>query len=155
MNEDASPVPRVARANEPAREAHADGAAPAAGAGAFARLGGVAGGLLGGTGVAMRAFAAHGGALIGDARHQAMFRDATDLQLVHALALLAAASLARRERILAPVAIVGLLAGTLGFTTSVGGLALGWFDTGKLAPVSGTILIAAWFVLAAAYGRAR
>ena len=119
------------------------------------RVAAVAGALLGGTGVALAAVAAHAGSVIGDPTRVAMLRAGVEMQIWHALALLAAASLCRAGGHLATLAIGGLLAGTLMFAVGVDGPALGLLPATPLAPIGGTVLIASWFVLAAAVYRAR
>lgn len=98
--------------------------------------------LLGGTAVALGAFAAH--ALAGDARAARLVETAARYQMWHALALLAVAAL----RLQAPFALYAWLAGTMLFSGSLYALALGapgWI--GLVTPLGGMALIAGWIAL--------
>ena len=119
------------------------------------RVAACAGALLGGTGVALAAVAAHAGAVIGAPARVAMFRTGVEMQIWHALALLVAAALCPAGGLLASLATGGLVTGTLLFAVGVDGLALGLLPPTPLAPFGGTVLIASWFVLAAAVWRGR
>ena len=121
-----------------------------------ARVAAVAGSLYGGTGIALAAVSAHLGGSIGDAHRQAMFREGVEMQVWHALALLATAALLRDGGRLAAIAVAGFVIGTPLFAVGVDLLALDWLPaTGRLAPTGGSILILSWLVLAAALARAR
>jgi uncharacterized membrane protein YgdD (TMEM256/DUF423 family) len=104
--------------------------------------------LLGGTAVALGAFAAHG--LEGDARAARLVETAARYQMWHALALLAVAAL----RLPAPWAVHGWLAGIVLFCGSLYGLALGapgWI--GLVTPFGGAAFILGWAALALAAWR--
>ncbi len=106
-------------------------------------------GLLGGTGVAMAALAAHLGPSLLDARGQAILRQGVEMQMWHALALLGAGAALRRADLWSILAVGGLFVGTLAFCGGVYGLSLGGVDTGRLAPVGGSLLIGSWLLLGA------
>ncbi len=119
------------------------------------RLAASAGAILGGTGVALAAVAAHAGALIGAPARVLMFRTGVEMQIWHALALLGTAALLPAGGRLAALATGGFVAGTLLFAVGVDGLAFRVLPPTPLAPCGGTVLILSWFVLAAAAWRAR
>ena len=103
-------------------------------------------GLLGATGVAMAAVAAHARPSLLDGRGQAILRQGVEMQMWHALALLGAGAAFRRADVWAMLAVAGLFLGTLAFCGGVYGLALG-IHTGRLAPVGGSVLIGSWMLL--------
>lgn len=115
----------------------------------------VASGLLGATGVALGAAAAHLPATMLDPRHRAMLDHAVAMQIWHALALLGAA-LARAQGVrLAGAACLLFLLGTVLFCGGVDALAFGLGWPARAAPVGGTLLILAWLLLAAGALRPR
>lgn len=118
----------------------------------MARLWFVAGSLLGASGVALGAIAAHGlkGALSADSLAQ--FETGARYQLVHALALLGAGWASDRwPGPLSQAAGWAFLAGIAIFSGSLYLLALsGLRWVGAITPAGGLALIAGWLLLAAA-----
>ena len=113
-----------------------------------------AGGLLGAGAVAMAAVAAH--ALAGQPQAVLRIMDSgVQMEGWHALALVAAGLWAERRGGLAHWAAAGFLLGTLLFCAPVYLLALTGMSLGPVAPTGGTVLIAAWLVLAASALRRR
>jgi uncharacterized membrane protein YgdD (TMEM256/DUF423 family) len=110
-----------------------------------------AAGVLGATGVAMGAVAAHAGL---DAHRQAMLHQGVEMQMWHALALLGVGAGLRRADGWSVAVVVGLVSGTVAFCGGVYGLVAG-FDTGRVAPVGGSVLIGSWVVLGVAGWKAR
>jgi uncharacterized membrane protein YgdD (TMEM256/DUF423 family) len=110
----------------------------------------VAAALLGATGVALGAFGAHALADLLRPERLVTFETAVRYQLLHAVALLALATLAeRRPRVARAGALMA--AGTVVFSGSLYALVasdLGLF--GMVAPVGGTLLVLGW--LAAGLG---
>ena len=93
----------------------------------------------------MAAVAAHLGPAL-DAHRQGMLRQGVEMQMWHALALLGAGAALRRADVWSVLAVAGLVLGTLAFCGGVYGLALG-VETGRLAPVGGSVLIGSWLLL--------
>ena len=116
-----------------------------------ARNGVRGGGRAGATGVAMGAVAAHA---VLDAHRQMILRQGVEMQMWHALALLGAGAALRRADRWAAAAVAGLVVGTALFCGGVYGLAAG-LDTGRMAPVGGSLLIGSWLVLGVAGWRCR
>ncbi len=105
------------------------------------------GGLFGSAAVAMAALAAHGlGGLAPSAL--AAVQSAIQMQIWHAIALVAVAAWLPRGGIVAGAAGLGFIAGTALFCGGVYGHELGGLPVGPLAPIGGTILILSWLVLA-------
>ena len=115
-----------------------------------ARIACVVGAVLGGTAVAMGAFAAHGleDRLAPDLL--AVFETGARYQVVHAIALIAAALAARQWPRARLVPVLWLfVAGTVIFSGSLYLLALTGIRTlGAVTPVGGVLLIAGWAGLA-------
>ncbi|GAB6197382.1 DUF423 domain-containing protein [Lysobacter xanthus] len=105
-----------------------------------ARWPGVAGGLAGGAGVALSAYAAHAAA--GDAQRW-LFTTAA-MAIAHGLLLVAYVPHGRRIGALARIAI--LLGLVLFSGTLVAAHAWGWST--RLAPAGGSLLIAGWLLVA-------
>ena len=106
----------------------------------------VLGALLGGLGVALGAFGAHGLRSVLDERALGWWQTGVQYQLVHAVALLALSSLSA-VRTAAPAALFA--AGTLIFSGSLYLMALtGARWLGAVTPLGGALLIAGWGVLA-------
>ena len=113
--------------------------------------------LFGFTGVALGAFAAHGlrGRL--SAEYLAVFQTGVHYQLLHALALLAVALLARQQpgRLLGAAAAL-FVAGILLFSGSLYLLTLsGVGRLGMITPLGGSALLAGWLCLGLAGWRMR
>jgi uncharacterized membrane protein YgdD (TMEM256/DUF423 family) len=129
-------------------------AAPAAGAGHAARGRGaaVAGALFGLTGVAAGAFGAHALKDHLDAQALAIFDTGARYQLIHALALLAAAGADQRwPGRAARLSAVLLGSGIVLFSGSLYALALsGVRGLGAITPVGGVLLMLGWLSLALA-----
>lgn len=119
------------------------------------RIAFVAGALLGASGIALAAFAAHAGTVLPDARHVAILRQGVEMQNWQALALLGAGALARHEGRVLPWAIALLIGGTLAFALGVDGLAIADLPTERLAPFGGAAIIGGWLLLAVGAVRAR
>ena len=113
--------------------------------GVTARVAVAGAGVLGATGVALAAYAAHASGL--DARHAAILQRGIEMQLWHALALLGASRLAG---VCAAIAVWGLLAGTILFCAAVDTFAFGAGAIVRLAPAGGTLLILSWLMLCGA-----
>ncbi len=120
-----------------------------------ARIAVIGAAALGATGIALAAAEAHLGPRLLDARHDAMLRQGIQMQVWDALALLGASVIASREHRWAPIAVAGLLAGTVAFCVGVDLLAIWRISTGPLAPAGGTMLILSWGLLGIAAWRAR
>ncbi len=109
------------------------------------------GAFLAGVGVVLGAFAAHGLAGRLEAVKLEAFRTGVHYQMLHALALLLVAALARGDLVAASgarVASICFLIGVLLFSGSLYGLALGgprWL--GPVTPLGGTFFIAGWAAL--------
>lgn len=110
--------------------------------------------LLGGTGVALGAFAAHGLGEILPAQRLSAFETGARYQMIHALALVGASALRARVATASPAArwldraAVFWLAGVVLFSGSLYALSLtglGWL--GAITPVGGVALLAAWALL--------
>ena len=102
--------------------------------------------LLGFLSVALGAFAAHG---IADPLAQGWMRTGAQYGLAHVLASLACAPLIRAGASRARLAPPLFLAGTVIFTGTLAGLALGgprWL--GAVTPIGGVLFLAGWGVLA-------
>ena len=112
-------------------------------------------GLNGFMAVAFAAYATHG--LAGDPRAQALAQLASQFQLLHALALLAAERLARDGRRAASLACALLTLGMVLFSGSLYAKALaGPLAVPLVTPAGGLCLLAGWLALgAAAFGRQR
>ncbi|RKY20549.1 MAG: DUF423 domain-containing protein [Planctomycetota bacterium] len=107
------------------------------------------GSVLGGLGVALGAFGAHGLKQRVAADMLAVWETGVRYQLVHALALLAVAALARGGFSGAARATPWMLAGTLLFSGSLYALTLGApSKLGLLTPIGGVALIVGWVMLA-------
>jgi uncharacterized membrane protein YgdD (TMEM256/DUF423 family) len=103
-------------------------------------------GLLGLTAVAAGAFGAHG---VADPRAKAWLQTGGEYGMVHALAALAALSLARSGAKLAHVAAWLFLAGATVFSASLYLMALsGRLWLGAVTPIGGVLLLAGWACLA-------
>jgi uncharacterized membrane protein YgdD (TMEM256/DUF423 family) len=103
-------------------------------------------GLLGASGVALGAIAAH--ALTNSQASIAVERAST-YQIIHAVAILLIAQLAGRTATLARWLV---LFGVVGFSGGIYAKYLaGLTSWGQLAPVGGMLLIVAWLVLAVSY----
>jgi len=108
--------------------------------------------LLGAVAVACGAFAAHGA----DVYEAQLLETGARYQLIHALAVFAAAHLAPKTPRLAEAAAMLFLAGAIIFPGALYALALGaprFF--GAIAPVGGMSFVAGWVMLAVAAQRAR
>ena len=105
--------------------------------------------------VAVGAFAAHALEARLDPDRQATFQTAADYQLIHALALIAAAWVGTVGRpVQAAAAARAFLLGTILFCGSLYALALtgiGWL--GAITPFGGVLFLAGWFMLAMACRR--
>jgi uncharacterized membrane protein YgdD (TMEM256/DUF423 family) len=108
----------------------------------------VAGAVAGGTAVGLSALRAH--ALRLDDASLAQLDSALTMQGWHALALLAAALIARRAGLLAHLAGGCFAAGLVLFCGAVYALAFAGLRVGPVAPIGGTLLMLGWLLLAAA-----
>lgn len=107
-----------------------------------------AGALLGGLAVAFGAFGAHALEARVSAERLATFETAARYQLVHAVAIIAAALLGGERAVLAGIAFlvgVALFSGSLYLLVLTGAR---WF--GAIAPLGGLALIGGWVLLALA-----
>ncbi len=110
------------------------------------------GALLAGLAVVLGAFAAHALADRLEPARLDAFRTGVHYQMIHALAVLLVAALARLELVApgaARTASICFLLGTLLFSGSIYGLSLGgprWL--GPVTPLGGTFFIVGWAVLA-------
>ncbi len=111
-------------------------------------------GLLGGSGVAMAAYAAHGLPGRIDAAALAQVHTALQIQMWHALAIVAAMAWATRGGALARGAGVLFALGTVLFCGAVYLLALAGIHTPMIAPLGGFTLMAGWLSLAVSGVRA-
>ena len=106
----------------------------------------VTAGLLGLTGVAMGAIAAHA---LSDPAAAAATERASLYQILHALALLHVASLAGRPAMMARIAL------TLGMLLFCGGIYLKYLAqlswAGSMAPYGGTAMMVGWLFIALTY----
>jgi uncharacterized membrane protein YgdD (TMEM256/DUF423 family) len=109
----------------------------------------VLGSLAGGTAVGLSALRAHALPQRLDDGALAMIDSALTMQGWHALALLAAALIARRAGLVAHLAGACFAAGILLFCGAVYALAFAGLRAGLIAPVGGTILMLGWLLLAA------
>ena len=112
-------------------------------------------GLFGAMAVAAGAYASHGLAAVKDARAVGLWQTASQYQMVHALAIVAAVVLRRQApgpgQVLLTAAGWLFAAGCLLFPGAL--YLLGWFGPsalGAVAPVGGLGFIAGWLCLAAA-----
>lgn len=96
--------------------------------------------------VALGAFAAHG---VANAKAQGWLRTGAEYGLIHVLAALACASLARAGAQRARLALPLFVTGAAVFLATLSGLALGgprWL--GAVTPIGGLMFLAGWAVLA-------
>ncbi len=114
----------------------------------------VCGALLGAVAVMLAAAGAHGLQSRGELAVGEV-RAAAQIAGWHALALLSVAFWAARGGTLAVLAGCGFLLGSAVFIAAVAGDAFGVAGVVRAAPVGGTVLIAAWLLLAASAVRAR
>lgn len=94
----------------------------------------------------MGAFAAHG---VADAHARDLLRTGSQYELIHALAALTCAALRQRGVRRGAPAALAFLAGTVLFSGSLYGLALGapaW--VGAITPIGGLLFVAGWAILA-------
>lgn len=113
----------------------------------------IAGAVLGGLGVALGAFGAHGLKAYADSEALAWWETGVQYQMWHALAALAL-GLSGRPWVRLPGWL--FTAGVVIFSGTLYAMALGaphWL--GAITPVGGTLMIAGWAVLAIAAARAR
>ena len=103
--------------------------------------------------VAIAAFAAHGLAWLDPAALR-MVRSAIDMQMWHALALLAVGVWAQRGGQLADLAGAAFLARSILFCGSVYLLGLTGISLGPVAPIGGVLLMLGWLLLAVSAWRA-
>lgn len=114
----------------------------------------VIGSLFGLLAVAMAAVSAHALNAL-DVSRQQMVRDAVQMQGWHALALVATGLWAARGGLLARLAGVAFVIGTVLFCGDVYALALGGLHLSGVAPTGGFLLMAGWLLLGASALRAR
>lgn len=110
------------------------------------------GAVLGGLGVALGAFGAHGLKTRLDPDQLSVFETGVRYQLVHALALLALAALSRDDPSGPSRAAIWFVCGTVLFSGSLYALALGAPRAmGFVTPLGGSALIVGWVMLALSY----
>lgn len=107
------------------------------------------GAVLGGLGVGLGAFGAHGLKSRVDAQALGVFETGVRYQLLHALALLAVGALVRSGHPAAARAVPWFLCGVVAFSGSLYGLTAGAPRAlGMLTPLGGAALIVGWVLLA-------
>jgi uncharacterized membrane protein YgdD (TMEM256/DUF423 family) len=109
----------------------------------------VLGSLAGGTAVALSALRAHALPQRLDGPALAMIDSALTMQGWHALALLAAALIARRAGVMAHLAGACFAAGIILFCGAVYASAFAGLRFGSVAPAGGTLLMLGWLLLSA------